>query len=200
MVIGSDGVLDSSLVSTKVFILELGSYYLLSYYNRHTIYSSFCSHVTARCPCLAGGLPCNHSGNQTSSVFCFSFPFSFIQASQVAQWVKNLSEMQEMQFWSLYREDPLECYGNPLQYSCLWNPMDRTWWATVHRVTKSWTWLKRLTEQGVLSSRTWGKIPLLTFGQHKPLPLSSIWKGWVTEFYLHARGLGNTSTGSTVFP
>ena len=147
MVIGSDGVLDSSLVSTKVFILELGSYYLLSYYNRHTIYSSFCSHVTARCPCLAGGLPCNHSGNQTSSVFCFSFPFSFIQASQVAQWVKNLSEMQEMQFWSLYREDPLECYGNPLQYSCLWNPMDRTWWATVHRVTKSWTWLKRLSRE-----------------------------------------------------
>ena len=28
--------------------------------------------------------------------------------------------------------------GNPLQYSCLENPMDRgTWWATVYRVTKS---------------------------------------------------------------
>ena len=28
--------------------------------------------------------------------------------------------------------------GNPLQYSCLENPMDRgTWWATVHRVTES---------------------------------------------------------------
>ena len=27
--------------------------------------------------------------------------------------------------------------GNPLQYSCLKNPMDReTWWATVHAVTK----------------------------------------------------------------
>ena len=27
--------------------------------------------------------------------------------------------------------------GNPLQYSCLDNPMDRgAWWATVHRVTK----------------------------------------------------------------
>ena len=27
--------------------------------------------------------------------------------------------------------------GNPLQYSCLENPMDRgTWWATVHTVTK----------------------------------------------------------------
>ena len=32
--------------------------------------------------------------------------------------------------------------GNPLQYSCLENPTDRgAWWATVHRVTKSWTWL-----------------------------------------------------------
>ena len=29
--------------------------------------------------------------------------------------------------------------GNPLQYSCLENSMDRgAWWATVHGVTKSW--------------------------------------------------------------
>ena len=29
-------------------------------------------------------------------------------------------------------------HSNPLQYSCLENPMDRVaWWATVHRVTKS---------------------------------------------------------------
>ena len=32
--------------------------------------------------------------------------------------------------------------GNPLQYSCLGNPMDRgTWWAAVHGVAKSRTWL-----------------------------------------------------------
>ena len=32
--------------------------------------------------------------------------------------------------------------GNPLQYSCLKNPMDTgAWWATVHEVTKSWTCL-----------------------------------------------------------
>ena len=31
-------------------------------------------------------------------------------------------------------------HGNPLQYSYLENPMDRgAWWATAHRVTKSWT-------------------------------------------------------------
>ena len=35
---------------------------------------------------------------------------------------------------------PGEGNGNPLQYSCLENPMDRgAWWAAVHRVTKSWT-------------------------------------------------------------
>ena len=30
-------------------------------------------------------------------------------------------------------------HGNPLQYSCLENPMDRgAWWATVHGVAQSW--------------------------------------------------------------
>ena len=30
--------------------------------------------------------------------------------------------------------------GNPLQYSCLENPVDRgAWWAAVHRVAQSWT-------------------------------------------------------------
>jgi len=33
-----------------------------------------------------------------------------------------------------------EGHGNPLQYFCLENPMDRgTWWAAVHGVTKSQT-------------------------------------------------------------
>ena len=37
-------------------------------------------------------------------------------------------------------------HGNPLQYSCLENPMDRgAWWAIVHRITKSWTRLKQLS-------------------------------------------------------
>ena len=34
-------------------------------------------------------------------------------------------------------------HSNPLQYSCLENPKDRgAWWATIHRVTNSWTLLK----------------------------------------------------------
>ena len=35
---------------------------------------------------------------------------------------------------------PGEGHGNPLQYSCLENPMDRgAWWAAVHRVSQSRT-------------------------------------------------------------
>ena len=37
-------------------------------------------------------------------------------------------------------------HGNPLQYSCMENPMDReSWQATVDRVTQSQTWLKQLS-------------------------------------------------------
>ena len=40
---------------------------------------------------------------------------------------------------------PGEGNGNPLQYSCLENPMDGgAWWATAHWVAKSWT---RLTKR-----------------------------------------------------
>ena len=60
----------------------------------------------------------------------------------MAQWVKNLPEMQEMQenvgsMPGLGRS-PGGGHGNPLRYSCLENPMDRdAWWAIVHRIAKS---------------------------------------------------------------
>ena len=61
----------------------------------------------------------------------------------VVQRVKNLPEMQEMQVQALGWKDSLgERTGDPLQYSCLENFMDRgTWWATVHGVAKSQTGL-----------------------------------------------------------
>ena len=40
---------------------------------------------------------------------------------------------------------PGEGHGNPLQYSCLGNPMDRgAWWVIVHRVAESQIQLKQL--------------------------------------------------------
>ena len=51
-------------------------------------------------------------------------------ASLVAQ---NSPAMQEMQV-----HFPGEGNGNPRQYSCLGNPVDKeAWWATVHGVAKS---------------------------------------------------------------
>ena len=59
----------------------------------------------------------------------------------VAQTVKRLPTMRETRVRSLGREHPPgEGNGNPLQYSCLENPMDGgAWWATVHGVAKSRT-------------------------------------------------------------
>ena len=50
---------------------------------------------------------------------------------------------------------PRKGNGNPLQYSCLENSMDRgAWWATAHGVTQSQTWLKQL---GTLGAHTFTK-------------------------------------------
>ena len=51
-----------------------------------------------------------------------------------------------------------EGHGNPLQYSCLENPVDRgAWWTAVHSVAKSWMRLKPMSmhtcQQEFLSSQ-----------------------------------------------
>ena len=74
---------------------------------------------------------------------------TYTRASPMAQQVKSVCNAGDTGamgsvpglWWS-----PGVRYGNPLQYSCLKNPMDR--WAplaTVHGVTKSWTWLNKHT-------------------------------------------------------
>ena len=61
-------------------------------------------------------------------------------ASLVDQSVKSLPAVQETQA-SLGREEPLEKEKATHSSILAWrNPMDRrAWWATVHRVAKSWT-------------------------------------------------------------
>ena len=68
----------------------------------------------------------------------------------VALVVKNLpantGDVREVGLISGLGRSPGEKHGNPVQYSCLENPMDAgAWWATVHGVTKSWTRLNRLS-------------------------------------------------------
>ena len=63
--------------------------------------------------------------------------------------MKNLPAMQETQeirVQSLGQEDPREEGMATHFLGCLENPMDRgAWQVIVHRVTKSWTQLKRLS-------------------------------------------------------
>ena len=59
--------------------------------------------------------------------------------SLVAQMVKSAYNAGDLSLIPGSRRAPGEENGNPIQYSCLRNPLDRgAWWATVQKVTKSW--------------------------------------------------------------
>ena len=52
----------------------------------------------------------------------------------------NAGDIREVSSILVLGRSPREGNGNPVQYSCQGNPMDRgAWQATVHEVAKSWT-------------------------------------------------------------
>ena len=67
------------------------------------------------------------------------------RASQVALLVKknpfaNAGDTRDVGSIPELGRSPGGGHGNPLQYSCLENPMDGgAWWAAVQEATKSWT-------------------------------------------------------------
>ena len=71
------------------------------------------------------------------------------EASQVVLVVKtlpaNAGDVRDMGLIPGSGSSPGGGNGNPLQYSCLENPMDRgAWWTTGHGIAKSWAQLKWL--------------------------------------------------------
>ena len=67
----------------------------------------------------------------------------FPGGSEVKASARNAGDMGLIPGWG---RSPGEGIGNPLQYSCLENPMDGgAWRATVHGVAKSWTQLSDFT-------------------------------------------------------
>ena len=85
------------------------------------------------------------------------YPLQYSWSSLVAQMVKNLPAVREtwVQFlgWIQFQENPLE-EGMATHSSVLtWRiPMDRgALGATVHGVTKSWTWMSNQTQHSKLS-------------------------------------------------
>ena len=75
----------------------------------------------------------------------FSF-FSTVPAQVVKNPPANVGDVRDAGSIPGSGRCPGGGYGNPLQYSCLENPMDRgTWRATVRGVTKSQTDTSRIT-------------------------------------------------------
>ena len=87
-------------------------------------------------------------------IYTYKYVYAYIGAEKV-QTVKNLSSVQKTWVQSELGRCPGEGNGNPLQYSCLENSMDRgAWQATAHGVPKSWTRLsKRLTHTEHITAR-----------------------------------------------
>ena len=77
-----------------------------------------------------------------------------IEASQVALVANPPANARDVRDLGLIPESERslgEGHGNPLQYSCLENPMDSgAWRDTVHRVAQSWTRSKQLSMHRVL--------------------------------------------------
>ena len=92
-------------------------------------------------------------------------------------WTKKESVLTDtFAFWVLLGLHGGEGNGTPLQYFCLENPMDGVaWWAAVHGVTKSQTWLsdfpftfhfhalekEMATHSSVLAWESWGRGSLV---------------------------------------
>ena len=83
---------------------------------------------------------------------CVFLNYDFLRVYGLSQWLSskesacNAGAKGDLGQIPGAERSPGGGHGNPLQYSCLENPMDRGGWqATVHRVTKCQTRLKRLS-------------------------------------------------------
>ena len=95
---------------------------------------------------------------------CQGFPSSLM----VKEFAYNAGDMGSIPgLWSSPREEN----GNPHQYSCLGNPMDRgVWWATVQGVTKSQTRLSDWVHTHISLSETAMRLnthPCITLSKTK---------------------------------
>ena len=135
---------------------------------------------TSRAPCLLSS-PLN------ITLFCTRA----LRASQVAP--ANLGDIRDGGSIPGSGKSPGERNGNPLQYSCLEKPMDRgAWWAMVHGVTKSWTWLMQLSTEPI-DSHHWSVAVGIWEVLYTPEPVFS-------EDWMDTRSLTNHFLGTRCKP
>ena len=98
----------------------------------------------------------------------FSFMLNCLPGTAFCQFLPDSSQWKSRQIYWPSKESACNagdlgsipvlgrCPGggnsNPLQYSCLENPMNRgVWWASVHGVAKSWPWLCAWAHTGLVA-------------------------------------------------
>ena len=102
-----------------------------------------------------------------TQVSCITGRFFTIWATREV--LASAGEIRDMGLISGSGRSPGRGHGNPLQYFCLENPMDRgAWQVTIHGVRKSQAWLKRLSTH----TSTVSYIPQSTMNRrwHAPHP------------------------------
>ena len=117
------------------------SWNLLQYLSIESVMPS--NHIILCCPLMK---ICNVNSN---SLFLLKNLNQIIWASQVVLVVRNppanARDIRDTHLMHELGRCPGPVHGNPLQYSCLENPLDRgAWQAIVHRVAKRQTRLKWL--------------------------------------------------------
>ena len=129
--------------------------FAFSLWNALLIVSWLCS-LTSECPLCRS---CSFSGNFLPllgsqvdfnsalwDLACHSLPSHSPGGLDGKESACNTGDIRDLGFIPGLQRFPGEGHDNPLQNSCLENPMDRgAWRVMVHRVAKSWTRLKGLS-------------------------------------------------------
>ena len=122
------------------------------------------------------------SSVQQSEINTYTHIYTNTWASQVALVVKNLpanaGDVTDVGLIPGLGRSPAGGHGNPLQCSCLENPMDRgAWWAAVHRIAKSVTQLKQLSTHARMHIHTHKYTYTYTFKYQLPSKLDEVVRG-----------------------
>ena len=130
-------------ISTPTFYFHLHKIFFIAFN-----FQSVCvprSEVCLLQPAYIWILFCTHSSSLWFLIGVFS-PFTFKIINDMSNGKASVYNVGDLGSIPGLGRSPGQANGNPLQYYCLENPMDReAWQATVHGVAKSWIRLSDFT-------------------------------------------------------
>ena len=121
-----------SLLHWQINSLSLGHQIFSSVQFSHSVMSDSCELID----CSTPGFPVHHQLPELAQTHVHILTYT----PMVKNLPANARDVRNMGSIPGSGRSPGGEHGNPLQYSCLENPMNRgAWQDAVHRITKSWT-------------------------------------------------------------